>query len=144
MHIHTTHAHYSHHPCTNKLIATLRSEDRVLLEITEIHIFRRRRARHDHIVASQLIYVLLKNRDNHVRNTLAALQIQGVFPWKYVTWWIYQYPPCLSIYITFNSWWSKLKKFKVKTKEEKGVLLVCFFENTGGARAPTGILLKEV
>ena len=29
---------------------------------------------------NQLIYVLLKNRDNHVRNTLAALQIQGVFP----------------------------------------------------------------
>jgi hypothetical protein len=47
-----THAHYSHHPCTNKPTTTLRSEDRVLLEITEILWFHRRRARHDPIVAS--------------------------------------------------------------------------------------------
>jgi hypothetical protein len=36
-HIHSTHAHYSRHLCTNKLKITLRSEDRVCLEITEIH-----------------------------------------------------------------------------------------------------------
>jgi hypothetical protein len=35
MHDHSTHVHYSHHPCTNKHIITLRSKNRIL-EITEI------------------------------------------------------------------------------------------------------------
>jgi hypothetical protein len=48
------HAHYSHHPCTNKPTTTLRSEDRVLLEITEIPSFRRRRACHDPFLASRV------------------------------------------------------------------------------------------
>jgi hypothetical protein len=39
IHAHSTRAHYSHHPCTNRPTTTLRSEDYVFLEITEIHWF---------------------------------------------------------------------------------------------------------
>ena len=37
IHARPLNTHYSHHPSTNKPTTTLRSKDRVLVEITEIH-----------------------------------------------------------------------------------------------------------
>ena len=77
------HTHNSHYPCINKPIATLRSEDRVLLEITEIHRFRRRQACHDPIVASRVrgtVYIWVLH-STHLGAT-PALRSPGIERWR--------------------------------------------------------------